>query len=68
MSFHFLNFFSVQTAPSDSVIPDPTKCYYRGNFYENGEEVPVEDVCSASCRCHAESAWVQVFDDAWSVG
>nr|XP_027222420.1 kielin/chordin-like protein isoform X3 [Penaeus vannamei] len=47
---------SFSCPPSDSVIPDPTKCYYRGNFYENGEEVPVEDVCSASCRCHAETA------------
>ncbi|XP_037802322.1 kielin/chordin-like protein isoform X4 [Penaeus monodon] len=45
---------------SDSVIPDPTKCYYRGIFYEDGENVPVEEVCSASCRCLASSSPAQI--------
>ncbi|XP_042890911.1 kielin/chordin-like protein [Penaeus japonicus] len=45
---------------SDAVIPDPTKCYYRGVFYEDGEEVPVDDVCSASCHCIARSTPAQI--------
>ncbi|XP_050720166.1 kielin/chordin-like protein isoform X3 [Eriocheir sinensis] len=32
---------------------DPTKCYYKGTEYNEGENVPVEDPCSAGCYCRA---------------
>ncbi|XP_037802014.1 kielin/chordin-like protein [Penaeus monodon] len=33
------------------LMQDSTRCFYRGSFYQPGEEVPVGNACLGTCHC-----------------